>query len=265
MRKSLSISISLLSLLSAIGNPIRSNIGSTHIVYSQTIEQSYTVSDYVQNGLVAIWDGIENEGWGNHSNSTTIWKDLVGGIELVASGDATWSDSYLIVRDQWITSDKDAFSYLQSNFFDPPKLVGGGYTIELVVRITSTGNKNIFGSRYSTVNIFTYGGKICGWIGSGNNTISFLEINSKGSVSFCLDNIGGTYDNVSYTNGKISNRYSNRSYGGTLTGSFGVGKGEYQAWGVAEGEYYCIRLYGRVLTPDEITFNNMIDKARFGL
>ena len=43
-----------------------------------------TAKDYVQDGLIAMWDGIENAGWGSHDSDITIWKDLIGGI-----GDAT--------------------------------------------------------------------------------------------------------------------------------------------------------------------------------
>ncbi|MBQ1429034.1 MAG: hypothetical protein IIZ06_05145, partial [Kiritimatiellae bacterium] len=37
-----------------------------------------TARDYVQDGLVAMWDGIENAGWGQHDASATTWKDLTG-------------------------------------------------------------------------------------------------------------------------------------------------------------------------------------------
>ena len=37
-----------------------------------------TASDYVQDGLVAMWDGIENAGWGVHDPNATTWKDLTG-------------------------------------------------------------------------------------------------------------------------------------------------------------------------------------------
>ena len=33
---------------------------------------------YVQDGLLACWDGVENAGTGVHDPSTTVWKDLSG-------------------------------------------------------------------------------------------------------------------------------------------------------------------------------------------
>ena len=35
-----------------------------------------TARDYVQDGLIAMWDGIENAGWGQHEDSPIVWKDL---------------------------------------------------------------------------------------------------------------------------------------------------------------------------------------------
>ena len=44
-----------------------------------------TARDYVQYGLIAMWDGIENAGWGKHDPSATVWKDLVGTRDLKSS------------------------------------------------------------------------------------------------------------------------------------------------------------------------------------
>lgn len=38
---------------------------------------AFSTSSYVQNGLVACWDGIENAGAGVHLSDTTVWKDIV--------------------------------------------------------------------------------------------------------------------------------------------------------------------------------------------
>ena len=49
-----------------------------------------TVKDYVQDGLVAMWDGIENAGLGVHDPNATTWKDLSGnGHDLLLSGTAS--------------------------------------------------------------------------------------------------------------------------------------------------------------------------------
>ena len=42
-----------------------------------------TARDYVQDGLIAMWDGIENAGWGVHDQNATVWKNLVGTEDMV--------------------------------------------------------------------------------------------------------------------------------------------------------------------------------------
>ena len=37
---------------------------------------TYTSASYVQSGLIAQWDGIDNAGTGTHDPTTNIWKDL---------------------------------------------------------------------------------------------------------------------------------------------------------------------------------------------
>jgi len=43
-------------------------------------------SAYVQDGLIACWDGIENAGAGVHDGSATVWKDVVDGYEFSLTG-----------------------------------------------------------------------------------------------------------------------------------------------------------------------------------
>ena len=253
--------------ISIFGSPVRSTMGGRSISFSEAGDKSpYTVADYVQDGLVTIWDGIENTSLNNHDATTDVWIDLASGIRLESSGSVLWDMNCLLVKDRWLTYDSADISLLQESVFDTPKTVGEGYTIEIVVRITTSGNKNLFGERYNAVCIFSYGGRICGWLGNGNNTVSSLAVGDIGSVSFVTKNVDGKCENYAYTNGRLSNRYLNRSYSGILSrGRFGIGDGEYTAWGVAEGEYYCIRMYRRVLTEEEINHNYEIDKARFDL
>ena len=42
------------------------------------LKQGKTARDYVQDGLVAMWDGIENAGYGIHDTNATTWKNLIG-------------------------------------------------------------------------------------------------------------------------------------------------------------------------------------------
>ena len=62
-----------------------------------------TAKDYVQDGLVAMWDGIENAGWGVHDLSATTWVNLAGGsIEDISlyTQNCEWSDDALIGKER---------------------------------------------------------------------------------------------------------------------------------------------------------------------
>ena len=53
-------------------------------------EIAETARDYVQSGLVAMWDGIENAGWGTHDPNATTWKNLKGDTAWDMSVRAAW-------------------------------------------------------------------------------------------------------------------------------------------------------------------------------
>lgn len=56
-------------------------------------ESKLTAKDYIQDGLIHMWDGIENVGWGKHDNNSAVWKDLIGGRDFVKVNGA-FADTY---------------------------------------------------------------------------------------------------------------------------------------------------------------------------
>ena len=52
----------------------------------------YTSASYVQDGLIAQWDGIDNAGTGTHDPNATVWKDLKGtnDLTIVAGRGSEW-------------------------------------------------------------------------------------------------------------------------------------------------------------------------------
>ena len=56
-----------------------------------------TARDYVQDGLVAMWDGIENAGWGVHDAAATTWKDLVGTVDIALHGEFVIKDDSVFI------------------------------------------------------------------------------------------------------------------------------------------------------------------------
>ena len=58
-------------------------------------DEGKSTSDYVQDGLVAQWDGVENAGVGLHEDSPSAWVDIVGGLEIAIP--------------EWVTVETNAF------------------------------------------------------------------------------------------------------------------------------------------------------------
>ena len=54
---------------------------------------------YVNDGLIAMWDGIENAGWGQHNSSATTWKDLIGTNDLDTMNSNTFGDNCALITD----------------------------------------------------------------------------------------------------------------------------------------------------------------------
>ena len=59
-----------------------------------------TVSDYVQDGLLAMWDGIDNAGVGVHDDNAQYWVELVsGGANFPKPTLAEWKSNCLYTPD----------------------------------------------------------------------------------------------------------------------------------------------------------------------
>ena len=56
-----------------------------------------TTDNYVQSGLIACWDGWENDGAGGHATELTEWKDTTGQYSFVFNGSGITVDGASLV------------------------------------------------------------------------------------------------------------------------------------------------------------------------
>lgn len=56
------------------------------------VPRTYTTRDYVQDGLVAQWDGRENAGYDLHAMTPTYWSDLVGRRTVRINGYSSYTE-----------------------------------------------------------------------------------------------------------------------------------------------------------------------------
>ena len=205
-----------------------------------------TAADYVQTGLVAMWDGIENAGWGVHNPNATVWKNLVNGDTFNIKSGNSFSADALVTTVRTDYGAVPMYSVTEEN----------AYTFEVVGASLVSGT-NIGGLPYS-------GGPVFNAFANWSATSSYctacggnMSVNDSGPVgkrkSFGLRVSGDSWTLFSAMFGvEKSGTWTKTAsrYGGTVN---------------ANVEECSIRLYSRALTAAEIAHNYAIDKLRFNL
>ena len=222
-------------------------------------DEPLSAKSYVQDGLVAMWDGIENAGWGVHDPNATVWKDLVGGI-----GDLS------IDKTKWTECGVDFDGFALSKDIQP---TFSALTIETSV--------DSFSQIINGTGIYV--GGFVGWpnqSGTGNVSVGFwgdsIQSSSAYSKSNRLDsnevpmhNISAVFTSATKTIYNDGEYKSMNGYGVSQpSGRFSI-MGYYSISGnivyIGKANVRNVRLYSSALTADEIAANYAVDKARFNL
>ena len=231
---------------------------------------AYTSASYVQDGLIAQWDGIDNIGAGVHDPGAKMWKDLAGNYDLA-----------LLPKGSWSADGRSLTVYgaaaVCSNSLPAYK------TIEVVYKMKKPGGRLLFCSGgTSQVSDFRFivfnrdGEEMSGTTGYFSGA---WKVPSKHVVWDTFDpsavrSMAATYNNgEAYAdNGNVAAVYADgiaRDDGSADT-SWGLGDGHIMIGDRAEagsypwfGEVYTIRVYSRALSAEEIAANHAIDEARF--
>lgn len=225
----------------------------------------YTARDYIQDGLVAMWDGIENAGWGTHDDSLLGIRNLITGntVAFAAGSGLSYTRNAL----KYYTETGAAWSMALSSEYTGT----ADKTIETVWRVVampSAPSANVyiaqFGSgsyRLPTIvssgaaSIFVAG---IGQPGLDVNVIGGTQIISTSMTSSSTD---GT---KCFKDGSSLRSYTSASTTtGTLVSLFYSGTTSWPAG--TNLELHSVRIYNRALTAAEISHNNNIDKWRFNL
>ena len=230
-----------------------------------------TARDYVQDGLVVMWDGIENAGPGVHSDSTLDFKDLVTGSSCGVGYEYGWSTNtpetptFTVVADGVRSNDAVIGRSVGIGIPYPVSGWTWNYTIEYVRKVHSFATTA--GYNPSVVNSYpsmtSTGMLMCQ---TGNHHIYLLY--------------GGMTDTrlIESLDGCSVTSWGDNTDGREVIvhgiGNFTSGRGQF---GVNTNTHICLsssffdatlchlRVYSRALTAAEIAANYAIDKARFNL
>ena len=225
-------------------------------------EQMPTSADYVQDGLLVQWDGIDNAGTGTHDPTATTWKNLKGGgYDLTLTNNAAWN-----AEGRALVVDGISATY--------PTAAPEYKTIEVVFKRTNKGGNG---------RIMFNGGRNTQFIlfdGSDNILIYFVgNTTSDGSVTTKriyqefipseinflaaqFDDNGVVTDVFKDADVREDGLHANPWFNSPnilIGGRIMSGKAEYLWY----GEVYAIRLYGTRLTKAQLAHNHRIDCKRF--
>lgn len=224
----------------------------------------FDVDGYVQDGLVAHFDGIRNAGAGlPHDGSATTWKNLVaGGPDATFAGEGSWSaDGYVF------TGGYATFAY-GSTF-------GPNNTIQLATDVDlSAQNK---GTKTTYPTFFQHVKKNLGpymYNKDGTTTTIYCKTDDYGSSS-SSDRPSVLWSGKYLTSllGDGTNKLIAENATGekvrSKTAAFPAGT--YEFGGSADtsytravlGKYHSVRMYNKALSEKELVQNRLIDDARF--
>lgn len=232
-----------------------------------------TARDYVQSGLVAVWDGIENAGWGVHDPNATFWVNLAN--ENFPLFRRSGFDDIVL---QW-TPDSLSLPAVSGPVLDTAAgVTGQAETATRTVEMVAACNYNTDTSpQWTLQQPFRLNGGLFPIIRNYFWTMSARW--------------GQQYTVVPVTSGTTANSWTPASMSVTGSASLGgktiVVNGESQTQNLqfpsersisytadtcavarsanADVKLFCIRVYNRALTAVEVAWNYSIDKVRFNL
>ena len=269
--------------------PVKSMIGGYGGVLDSEVLPLPTAADYVQDGIVAFWDGIENVGWGTHDDTATEWQSLVSNSTIPLAA-PTWTDTYLSIN-------SDFGNAIKENSIKPIADLGAayslsnGFTVEYIYRRNSFngwtgGYIFIFCMSSGSMASYTSGGYKLAVRAPYNN----LWGDSRFPTAWIRNSTACVTEQTTQNSYKATTRFVAQCDGLDLTafrddvllGTGSVSSNNTVRWlhvnGVLNennwpnryhymhgGDVFAIRVYNKALTEEELSYNYSIDKARFKL
>ena len=220
---------------------------------------------YVQKGLVACYDGIDNAGTGVHDSAATTWADLTGnGNDGTVGENVTWG------ADGW-TNAADG---------RPVVIAPGGvsdatesrtFTVQFTCTPSRSNVRQTFWGQYSSRGFsveHNNGSATSGLLrfyGNGSRVTdrSFADMIVQAGEWAALTLSVSPTAQVVWKNGETSSTNAAELGGYNDDCQTVIGGENYRESMAFRGIYNAFRVYDRVLTPEEIEVNAAVDKIRF--
>ena len=246
------ITVICTSFICCYGYPIKANAGARHSQYGAVGGECG--NPYVTDGLIAMWDGIWNSGIGVHETKPDFISDLVGHNSLFLTWGA-YGTGIVIGEDNFAINNirgGKAANYDMTELKDA--ILDGNFTIDVCVRIdVKNGQLWIIDDDTRMYGASAY----MSWLkvrGALTLIDALYQMQGEKATLTC---VGSSNGNIVYRDGVAFKNFGI----GTRTVSDGIEIG----YGTAGGWFfYCVRIYNRALTDEEVEYNHLIDQERFG-
>lgn len=234
-----------------------STITATYSGKSDQFTVTVTHFGYVTDGLIMWLDGEKNSTDGAHASPLTTWVDQSGNGWDWTNGSSSMAAT---VNAKSLSFD-GTNDYLYRSYQSVPSNVA---MMEIVYKRTKGGCMLTgFGrSKPGNINIHSTAGSITFHTGTGNS--------SDSNTGFQPGDTAGTTISVNsagYVNGVAVQTAGNGNdwqYEYPSIGKYRGSSGNDSSY-CFQGEIFCIRLYSRILTEEEILANYAVDASRFNI
>ena len=216
-----------------------------------------TSKSYIQSGLVAHWDAIENAGYGQHDDATNMWTDLKGYCDLtIVDADSSWTDNsfvppqksyYAAARDE---GDSARISYSTYRSIDA-----------CLTRKYYSDGKAVVGMSSRLIS-WQKDGFICR--GAKDRTCHATLVTDTPYSIYAAYESGNATVITNYIDGvPVVEEDQEKRTALTTTARFQIGRDYLNNYWSSTAPVHSVRLYSRVLEPWEILVNSNVDQIRY--
>ena len=255
------------ALLPKIGgaSPVKSMLGADSIPFHNEVAFPSAI-DYIQDGMVRHFDGIENAGYETHWDGA--WLDIVTGQYAALCPESFWQENCLSRRTK-----NESIGYMATVTTDSYSigLVRKFKTIEIVADITAQGfvfcDQSYYIEAQKQWNPHGYIWATSSRLYLGHySAFSCIKMSGPATYAFTQEvDANGEYATTgAFVNGIREDGPAWNSYYNSIIISIGGGTRTGTGRNIL-GDIYAVRTYDRPLTDEELAYNHQLDCERFGL
>lgn len=246
------------SAMPVLPHQVRSSVGARMMANAEEQDTTkYTASDYVMDGLITLYDGIENAGFGMHDDESPTWADLSGN-----GFDVTMDFSH----GEWVSNGVKCHGTgkVGARLNCRDEYLAKGFTYAPHMEVVCDWRKGP-GNWFFIFSLPLYGSTYQSFCGSYRDYIGINGM-KRAPVALPDANVVTSFscsERIMTQNGIDMGAAVSSTSLGWVRYDITIGGNESDVYRYELGNIYCIRAYSRELTDDEMLWNLEVDKDRY--